>query len=200
MNKLPEPILMQHQNGALNCDTFAQEEFKKLQKEFNLKIAIETGTCYGYTTALLATIYQEVRTIEISDKFLEIAKHNRLNELANVKTYLGSSPSRMKEVLSGCGNDTFLFLDAHWSEEYCPLKDELQAIADSGIEPVIAIHDFVVPNHPELGFDSIKGQPFTFEWLKQDFDSIYGEDNYNYHYNSKAVGAKRGIIYITPKK
>lgn len=197
--KIEEPVLMQHQNGALNCDTFAQQEFKKLQQQFNLKVAIETGTCYGYTTAFLATIYQKVKTVEISEQYLHIAKVNRLNDLPNVECNLGSSPSKLPEMLQGCENDTFLFLDAHWSDEYCPLKDELQAIAKTGIEPVIAIHDFVVPNHPELGYDYIKSQPFTFEWLKPDFDAIYGEDNYHYYYNSEATGAKRGIIYITPK-
>ena len=199
MSKLEEPILMANQQGALNQDTYAQAEFKKLQKEFNLNVAIETGTCLGYTTEFLSKFYKEVRTVEISEKFLQIAQVNRLNACKNVKCHLGSSSALMSKLLEGCGDDTFVFLDAHWGE-HCPLKEELQAIADTGIEPVITIHDFVVPNHPELGFDEIGGQPFTYEWLKEDFDAIYGEDNYNYYYNSEAVGAKRGIIYVTPKK
>ena len=199
MTKLAEPVLMHEQEGAFNKDTFVQKEFKKLQKKFNLKVAIETGTCLGYTSEFLASFFKEVRTIEINDEFLSIAKTNRLNVLKNVKCILGSSVDLMPKLLDGCGDDTMVFLDAHWAS-HCPLKDELQAIADTGIEPVIAIHDFVVPNHSELGFDSIGDQPFTFEWLKDDFDSIYGEDNYDYHYNSEATGAMRGIIYITPKK
>lgn len=198
MEKLEEAILMQHQDGALNKDVHAQKEFKRLKEEFSLEKAIETGTCYGYTTEYLAELYDDVRTIEVVDKYLNIAKHNRLNALDNVKCTLGGSDKMMLQLLDGCDDKTFIFLDAHW-EQKCPLKEELQAIADSGIEPVIAIHDFVVPNHPELGYDSIGEQKFTFEWLKEDFDAIYGEDNYNHHYNSLAVGAKRGIIYITPK-
>ena len=197
--KIEEPILMQHQNAPLNDDYFAQTEFKYLQREFKLNVAIETGTCYGYTTEFLASFYSEVRTVEISDKFLNIAKNNRLNNCKNVITNLGSSDKLMKQMLEGCGNDTFIFLDAHWND-FCPLKKELQAIADSGIEPVIAIHDFLVPNQPELGYDSTHGQPFTYEWLKEDFDSIYGEGNYLFYYNKEATGAKRGIIYVTPKK
>jgi len=102
-------------------------------------------------------------------------------------------------MLSGFGDDTFIFLDAHWGS-HCPLKEELEQIRRAGIKPVIAIHDFVVPNHTELGYDEINGQPFTYEWLKEDIDSVYGEDGYNVHYNSEAEGAKRGIIYIVPKK
>jgi len=199
MEQLQEQVLMAHQNGAFNEDTFIQAEFKKLQKKFKLTKAIETGTCYGYTTAFLSTFVKEVRTVEISEQFLNIAKHNRLDALKNVKTNLGSSSDLMPKLLEGCGDDTMIFLDAHWGD-HCPLKDELNAIADTGIEPVIAIHDFVVPNHPELGFDSIGGQPFTYEWLKDEIDSIYGEDNYNHYYNSEATAVKRGIIYITPKR
>lgn len=198
MTKLKEPLLMQEQEGPFNKDTFVQAEFKKLQKEFNLDICIETGTCLGYTSAFLSTFFDEVRTIEISDKFLSIAKANRLNDLSNVKCHLGSSSDLMSKVLEGCTDNTMIFLDAHW-KDHCPLKDELQAISAAGIRPVIAIHDFVVPDHPELGFDSIGNQPFNFEWLKSDFDDVYGVDNYNYYYNSDATLVKRGLIYITPK-
>jgi len=197
--KLEEPILMAEQDGAFNKDTFVQEEFKKLQKKFKLKICIETGTCYGYTSAFLSTFFKEVRTVEINEKFLTIAKTNRLDALKNVKCYFGSSADLMEEMLEGCGDDTMIFLDAHW-QQHCPLKEEIQSIADKGIQPVIAIHDFVVPNHPELGYDSIGNQPFNFEWLKKDFDAVYGEDNYDYYYNSEATKVKRGLIYITPKR
>jgi hypothetical protein len=199
--KLEEPILMGFQDGAFNKDTFVQAEFKKLQKDFKLKVAIETGTCLGYTSAFLSTFFKEVRTIEIVDKYLNIAQVNRLNALKNVKCTLGSSADLMPKLLEGCGDDTMVFLDAHW-QNHCPLKDELQAIADTGIEPCIAIHDFQVPNQPKLGYDSIGVQPFNFQWLKEDFDAIYGEDNYNYYYNSNetSTAVKRGLIYVTPKK
>lgn len=194
-----EPILMAFQNDALNSDTFAQAEFKRLQQQFNLQTAIETGTCLGYTTAFLAKFYKEVKTVEINSEFYHLALHNRLAKLPNVVQYLGSSVDFMPTMLENCKKGIFVFLDAHWGE-HCPLKNELQAIANAGIEPVIAIHDFVVPNHHELGYDKIGEQAFTFEWLKPDFDAIYGEDNYNIHYNTEAVGAKRGIIYVTPKE
>ena len=195
---LEEPVLMQNQQGPLNQDTFAQQEFERLQKEFNLTNAIETGTCLGYTTELLAKIYKEVRTVEISEKYLEIAKANRLNKYQNVKTTLGDSSGALSELLKGFDDSTFIFLDAHWGN-HCPLKQELACIALAGIKPVIAIHDFVVPGHPELGFDSINGQAFTYEWLKPNFDRIYGVDGYTHYYNDKAVGAMRGIIYLIPK-
>ena len=196
-----EPLLMQNQQGALNQDTFAQNEFLRFKEDFGLKYAVETGTCLGYTTDFLCEHYEKVHTIEINEKYLDIALQNRLNNRKNVVVYIGSSENQLINMINELPSkeNIFVFLDAHWGE-HCPLKDELRQISDSGIKPVIAIHDFVVPNHPELGFDSINGQPFTYEWLKNDIDSIYGDTGYNYHYNSESEGAKRGIIYITPKK
>ena len=193
-----EPLLMQNQEGALNQDTFAQQEFINLKNKFGLKYAIETGTCLGYTTEFLSKTFNVVRTIEISTKFLGIAKENRLNKYKNCKMYLGDSSKLLNLLLDGLSNKTLIFLDAHWGN-HCPLKEELKHIANSGIKPVIAIHDFYVPDRPELGYDSINGQPFTFEWLKEDIDNIYGADNYHHYYNDKSMGAKRGIIYILPK-
>jgi hypothetical protein len=194
---IQEPILMQCQEGAFNQDTFIQQEFIKLKDQFGLTKAIETGTCLGYTSEFLSKHFDEVRTVEVVDKYLNIAKENRLNACANVVTHLGSSSDMMPQLLAGMGDDTMIFLDAHW-QNHCPLKEELKAISDAGIKPVIAIHDFKVPTHPELGFDMIGDQPFTYEWLKEDFDRIYGEDGYKHYYNNEATEVKRGIIYVTP--
>lgn len=197
-----EPILMMHQEGAFNCDNFIAEEFIKLRDKFDIESAIETGTCLAWTTKWLSENFKEVFTVEISEQYRNFAL-KRLEGKTNVTSALGNSPDFLKEILSLpiITNKTILFLDAHWSTEYCPLKDELKAIAQSGLKPVIAIHDFVVPQHPEFGFDEINGQPFTYEWLKPEFDAIYGEGNYEHHYNTglQEQSAKRGIIFVTPK-
>lgn len=198
---IQEPILMQNQNGALNEDVIAQKEFLFVKDKYNLKYAVETGTCLGYTTQFLSENYDIVHTIEIAPNFKEIAFENRLKNLQNVKMYEGSSSNMLINMINDLPSKDgiFIFLDAHWGQN-CPLKDELNQIAKANVKPCIAIHDFVVPNNPELGFDSIDGQPFNYEWLKENIDSIYGEEGYEYYYNSESVGAKRGIIYINPKK
>lgn len=195
---IKEPLLMQHQEGALNCDRYAQLEFIRLKELYNLQFAIETGTCLGYTTEFLCGVFEIVKTIEINAKFLQIAKENRLNQHSNCKVFFGDSAKDLSIMLENMSDKTFIFLDAHWGN-HCPLKDELKQIAQSKIKPVIAIHDFKVPNNPQLGYDSIDGQPFTYEWLKSDINAIYGDNGYFIHYNSKSTGADRGIIYITPK-
>jgi len=199
MTKVQEPILMQCQQDALNEDKIAQAEFKRLQQEFNLKNCIELGSCLGYTAAWLATFYEHVRTVEINSTFLHIATMNRLGDLPNVTTYLGDSVSLLPQMLEGWGDDTFIFIDSHWGA-ITPAPSELDLIAAHGMKPVIAVHDFQVPNHPELGYDCYDGdKPFSFAWLKPHLDNIYGADGYDHYYNSEALGAKRGILYVTPK-
>lgn len=196
---MKEPLLMQNQEGAFNQDSFIEKEFIKLRDKFGLKNCIELGTCLGYTTQWLAKQFQTVRTVEINEEFLNLARTNRLNGIGNVQTYLGDSTKRLKEMLTGFGDDTLIFIDSHWGA-VAPAPKELEIIAKKGIKPVIVIHDFKVPNHPELGFDLHDEKPFNYNWLKPYFQKIYGKNGYGYHYNKEAEGAKRGVIFVYPKK
>lgn len=194
-----EPHLMPHQEIAFNGDEYICLEFIKLKDRFQIATAIETGSAVGGTTNWLAGNFEKVYSIEINETYLEFAKQ-RCSSHSNIVFYKGDSPRVLSYTLNRVGDRTIYFLDAHWQKD-CPLKKELAAIAKAGIKPVIAIHDFKVPG-TSLGFDSYNGQPFTIEWIAQDLDSIYGADDYEYYYNSDEMsgGAKRGIIYITPKQ
>ena len=192
-----EPLLMPFQEKPFNADVQIQKEFLKLKKKYGLTCAIETGGCLGYTTMWLAENFERVKSIELNSTYYAIAT-NRLSNHKNVQVVMGDSAVSLHPILSDVEDDTIFFLDGHWQNSV-PLESELQQIASVGIKPVITIHDFQVPDHPELGFDEYNGQPFSFEWLKPRFDAIYGENGYERYYNSKAEGAKRGIIYICPK-
>jgi predicted O-methyltransferase YrrM len=194
-----EPILMQNQSGALNEDVYAQTDFLIMKAIHGLTTAVETGTCLGYTAEFLAKNYDHVHTIEVNEKYADIAYENRLKYYNNVSRYIGSSVDVLPDILKNCDDNTFFFLDAHWND-YCPLLDELKHIASAKIKPVIAIHDFFVPDRPEYGYDSINGHPFDHEFIKKGLELIYGEGGYIISYNREAVGAKRGIAYIVPKK
>jgi hypothetical protein len=198
------PMLMPHQMEAFNGDTFAEKEFLKLKAEFGIVKAVETGTCFGSTTIFLAKNFGAVCTIEINKEYLSIAV-DRFVEAGvrdTVKAYLGDSSVVLADIikLHRVEDDTIFFLDAHWNN-HCPLLEELAAIASAKLKPVIVIHDFKVPNEPELGFDSYDGQPFTYEWIKVFLDVIYGLGGYGFYYNTSETSTeiKRGIIYITPK-
>lgn len=199
------PTLMPFQLNPFNGDEYIQQEFLNLKNKFNITSVIETGTCLAGTTIWLAENFNRVFTIEVNKTWLKIAI-NRIEAASvgdKVKAFLGKSEQVLDDIIKlySLTDNTIMWLDAHWAEA-CPLLDELNAIAQNKIKPVICIHDFMVPNEPSLGFDSYGGQPFTFEWIKPYLDNIYGEELYEYFYNTneKSAGAKRGIIYITPKQ
>lgn len=196
---IKEPLLMPFQNLPFNGDGNIVDNFLMLKNKFNISVAIETGTCLGYTTKWLSDNFKRVKTVEVSPLYYDIAKTNRLSGKSNIMMVLGKSEEKLKSMLIDTGDDTIIFLDAHWGN-HCPLQQELDIIAEIGIRPCIVIHDFLVPDHQEFGYDSYKGQPFTYDWLKDKFVKIYGANGYEYFYNDKADGAMRGVIYLMPKK
>lgn len=208
-----EPVLMPNQDKPFNADHFVAEEFLALKEKFDIEKVIELGTCVGGTTKWLGENFTEVCTIEIMEKFLNFAM-KRCSEQTNINFYLGSTVDRLAEVLETClptikdepyqgkyrPDRVLIFIDSHWNT--LPIFDELKIIKASGLKPVIAIHDFLVPDEPKLGFDSYEGVDISFVNIKSYIDDIYGEDGYEYHYNTdeKSTDIKRGLIYIYPKK
>jgi hypothetical protein len=197
MEKYSDIQLMPHQWEAFNGDTFIQENFLKLKEEFHINTAIELGTCLGSTALWLSDHFWHVFTIEVNPTFAQIAKE-RLEGCPNVMLIVGDSTEELPKI--EFDDNTIIFIDSHWYD-VCPMIQELTIIADKKVKPVIAIHDFYVPNE-NLGYDEIHGQPFTMMWINQYIINIYGENGFDYYYNStsESTEIKRGIVYITPKK
>jgi len=191
------PLLMPNQHEPFNGDVYVMSEFLKLKNIFSIEVAVETGTCLGGTTKFLALNFNEVFTIEINKDYQDFAKKFILSD--NVNYLLGDSAKKIKKVCKKIkGKKTIFFLDSHWQNKL-PLLDELQAIADYGLRPIIAIHDFYVPDE-KLGFDEWEGKRLDFNLIKSKLENIYGVGNYNYYYNTleKSKFPNRGLIYILP--
>jgi hypothetical protein len=188
--------------SPFNGDTFIEQEFLSLKDRFSLTTAVETGTNHGDTTVWLAKNFLKTVSCEIDHNLVQECAVKFKQENVHVELFYGSSEAVLDYVIPhrGIGHDTIFFLDAHWNS-YCPLLDELEAIAKYELLPVIAIHDFMVPGGG-LGWDSYNGQDYTFEWIKPKLDKIYSFKNrgYKHYYNTpeKACGAMRGVIYIVP--
>jgi len=193
-----EPVLMPYQSKALNNDTFACAEFLKLKEKFNIKTLVELGSCVFGSTKFFAQNFEKVITVEINETFRNIGLQ-RAEGLNNITSLLGDSVTKLPEMLSMCDNRTIIFIDSHW--QTLPLMDELKLIKQSGLIPVIIVHDCLVPNEPKLGYDSYESVDISYDTMKPYLDDIYGENRYEYHYNNDAesTDVKRGIIYIYPK-
>lgn len=181
-----------------NEDSFMESEFLTLKENYNIKTVIETGTYHGITTEWLAQNFDNVETVEIIQKYFDIAKV-RLLKYKNVNQYFGSSTELLHRILELVTDNTIIFLDSHWYKN--PVIEELDIIRLSGLHPIIVIHDFFNPKHSEFGFDEYPEQGIKYEWnwVKPSIDAIYGEDGYNYYYNKEATGAKRGCVFVIPR-
>lgn len=193
-----EKILMPRQASALNGDTYACNEFLKLRDKFNINTVVELGSCVFGSTKWFANNFSKVITVEICEEFRNIGL-KRTEGLTNITSILGDSITKLPEMLKMCDDKTIIFIDSHW--QTLPLFDELKIIKNSGLKPVIIVHDCLVPNEPKLGYDSYEGVDISYAAMKMYIDDIYGVDNYEYHYNtdSESTDVKRGIIYCYPK-
>jgi len=191
-----EKLLMPFQDQPFNGDIHACAKFIELMDRFQIKTAIELGSCVGGTTKWLSDNFEKVVSIEVVKEYLSIAK-KRVADRRNVTFLFGSTVDVLPEILPWIEGQMILHVDSHWGPSN-PLLRELQIIAKSGLKPVIEIHDFKVPDHPELGFDVYGDIVYEWGYIKDHIEKIYGADGFNVEYNDKATGAMRGIIYITP--
>jgi hypothetical protein len=180
-------------SDAFNRDGILHDTFKKLVEDNGIEVVIETGTYHGKSTKAFCDMGVEVYSVDSNETYLNMAAEY-LKGAANLT--LASSPDFLAELLPKLkGKKILMFLDAHW-EHHCPLIDELETIAACGIEPIIAIHDFKVPNK-DFGFDVYHGQEFTWEWIAPSVQKIY--DKFTHYYNTEAEGARRGVVFIEPR-
>lgn len=192
-----EKFLMPFQDQPFNGDTFAAEKFLQLAKQFNIETAIELGTCVGGTTRWLSQNFKKVIGIEIMWDYLKLAAERVSYSESDVTFYEGSTVDVLPKVLKGITEPVIMFIDSHWGE-YNPLIREIEIIAEHKLKPVLVIHDFLVPGRKDLGFDVYGNIVYEWKWIEPSIEKIYGSE-YVMEYNSKAVGAKRGICYVYPK-
>ena len=182
-----------------NEDGYICKEFLTLRKKYQIDSIIETGTYHGITTKWLCANFEYVQTVECNRQYYDQAIIN-LEGIDNLDIYYGKSEEILIDMLNKAGNKPLIFLDAHWYES--PLLKELEMIACwqktkkqpfHKIYPIVVIHDFKVPD-TDLGYDSYNGKDYCLEFIQKHLKWIYG--SYTHYYNTKAEGARRGVIYI----
>jgi hypothetical protein len=197
--------------GALE-DRYAKLEITKLIEKFSIKRIIETGTYKGWSTKEFATICDKIDTIEINSTYIQEA-YDFLKEVENVNIHEGSSPDVMRNIIKEGEENLLIFLDAHW-ENYWPVKDELNAIIEKNIRPVICIHDFFVPggnifvdkygkrinskDGSKFGYDQYNGVALDLNYISEELNKLYPE-GFEYHYSTQVSEVDSGLIFIYPK-
>ena len=175
-------------------DTFIPLEILKLKEKFSIQNVLETGSQYGSTLDWFDRYFNFAEGCEPNKDFYNIAKSKNLDvkNIDSIEHLKNHKPNAKKLT-------TLFYIDSHWHDTPCPLKDELELISTFKINPIIVIHDFKVPNSTTLGYD-VYDYELKFKEIESLLNKIYSK-GFDYHYNSdeQSNGAKRGIIYIYPK-
>lgn len=188
-------------NPAFNGDHFIEFELNYLVKKWSIQTIIETGTYRGGTTQALAKLGPDVVTIEIDWERFTFA--TELDKIRHVTRFHGDSPAVLRRILGDIARPVLFYLDAHWAA-HSPLLDELSAIAraqssSNGAYPVIAIHDFFNPAHPDYAYDRWDIGEYRLALVTELLNAIYGAGNWRHYFNDEsAAEPKRGILYVEP--
>lgn len=131
------------------------EVIRRLQDQYNLKFAVETGTYLGEGTKWLSKCFQHVFTIEINEGFQNQAKQNLIG-CDNITYMLGDSRQTLLKVMTCLNRPSFFWLDAHNAIQVygsgpddCPILEELDMILSSPFKHCIMIDDINAYYPPE---------------------------------------------------
>jgi hypothetical protein len=129
-------------NGALKYSLLSE-----LKRMFEIELFIETGTFHGNTTAIAATVFDEVHSIEIFPEFYFKAK-DMLKKAQHVHLHLGDSGTILNQLLPLYPKKTLFYLDGHFDggisgkgDQNTPIREELAAIRNSGKSDSIILID-----------------------------------------------------------
>lgn len=130
-------------------------------KSHNLRVFVETGTCYGDMVHALKSCFDAIYSIEIDPGLFAIAK-NRFKSLAHVHILYGDSGKELENVLRQIGQPALFWLDGHYSGgetgkgvAETPVYDELSHILSAEAKHHVVIIDDARffgtdPNYPTI--------------------------------------------------
>jgi hypothetical protein len=168
--------------------------------DFGISAFVETGTQRGASCKWVAENFPHlyVVTIELNREYFLEAFDNLRH--TNITQMIGNSSECLLRLRFRPNERVLFFLDAHGcGTGRTPLLEELEAIETllhrEQIVPFLAIHDFQVPGHPELGYDSYGEQIINTEFIAAHLLRL-GFAGQELRFNSIPDGAARGFAYI----
>jgi hypothetical protein len=112
-------------------------------------VLVETGTFQGDTVAEVATLFDEIHTVELSEELYQQAQA-RFADQQHIHVYQGDSPQFLSEIRGRfSGQGVLYWLDAHWCVaegtagqiSQCPLLQELAALGQIDTQTTLLIDD-----------------------------------------------------------
>jgi hypothetical protein len=137
-----------------------------IQRVFNIKVFVETGTGCGNSTRRAASLFENVHSIELY-KPAYLKAREVLKNYKNVQLYLGDSIKILPYILRNQHEQILFWLDGHFcgtakGDSNTPILDELKAIDESGVTTAAILIDdircFMKPSQDPTG-SALEGYP-----------------------------------------
>lgn len=133
--------------------TMKQQMLRDYGRRYNLRVLVETGTCFGDTIAALQHDFDAIYSIELSETLFHQAQA-RFATAHHITLHQGDSGRELAHVLAKVQQPALFWLDAHYSggglrgkvtargDKDTPICEELQQILTaSAYDHVIMIDD-----------------------------------------------------------
>jgi predicted O-methyltransferase YrrM len=150
---LLRPSLRAAWGGPLNGQEYRRSIVRALVRAIDFDLVIETGTFRGTSTEFFSAVFgTPVETVELDPRLASYSRQ-RLAFDPKITVSLGDSRPFLRRLAEDRGHlTTFVYLDAHWSQDL-PLREELAIVRDSWNRAVVMIDDFEVPDAAGYGYD-----------------------------------------------
>jgi len=164
-----------------------QMAIEEYQKNFDIKILVETGTYLGDMIEAQRDHFEKIYSVELSKNLFQRAV-KRFKSYSHISILNGDSGIVLNKLLPGIDTPALFWLDGHYSEgitakgaKECPVSEELEGIFKSDLPHIILIDDARL-------FNGTHDYP-TLDEIKQ----LYKKSSRNY-----SLTIKDDIIRLTP--
>ncbi len=188
-------VLDQAWGGPMNGQERRREALAWCVDALGIRVAAETGTHRGTTTAWFAGLGLETYSAESFWRYHAYARV-RFRREPRVHLFRGDSRVMLRDLVatSDLGAPTLFYLDAHWAADLL-LAEEVATVVAPWKAPLVVIDDFEVPDDPGYGFDRYGDTGLGFDLLPP----LPGYDAYLPAAPAPAeTGARRGWVVLAP--
>lgn len=124
-----------------------QKAIKDLAKKFDINILVETGTYQGEMVEAMKPYFEQIYSIELSEKLYQEAK-KIFDKEKNIKIIQGDSGVKLKSLLEEIKEPALFWLDGHYSagitaqgDKDTPIYEELTHIFNANLSKDVIIID-----------------------------------------------------------
>ena len=102
----------------------------------NVKILIESGTCFGETIEFFKNNFINLYSIELSEELADRAK-KRFQNNSNITIVQGNSSDQLSRILNNINSPCLFWLDGHYSSEFWVGEEYIKTAKGNKNTPIL---------------------------------------------------------------